>query len=93
MSGEKKYSDALIMLMDGSICPAMKGTAQCTNPIFISKEGIPTISTSSVAGPYWKWDERYSLRDNIDDANLNIVDDLREGRLNFCQPIIGWLEF
>lgn len=83
----------LIMLMSGEVCPAFKGTHQCTNPIFINKDGIPTISKASVAGPTWKWDSRLGMEASIEAANQHIVDDFQEGRLNFCQPIIGWLEF
>lgn len=56
----------LILLNDGNVVPAMKGTSFCTNPLQINERtGKVHLSTWSIGGMNIRWYDEHTLEDAI----------------------------
>lgn len=81
--------DYIIMLASGEICPIMKGTTQCTNPLYMGRDGV-TLSPASVAGPYVDWRNKSMTIDQvITQAHKEYSESIEKYGTS---PIVGWAE-
>lgn len=82
--------DGLIMTIDGNICPVLRGSMVCTNPVKIAqKDDMPHWSTWSCAGPNVVWT---NASEPLEKVVNRINAELARNENWVCPPIIGFVE-
>lgn len=82
--------DGLVFTIDGKICPVIKGTGVCANPInFNAKSGHYHWSTWSCRGLNVWWSKEKSLEDVIERVNHDALASIENG---WATPYVACLE-
>lgn len=78
--------DAIILLMDGSVCPVYRNHSCCLNPLRYRSSDTPYLSTFSISTPY------FYFHQEIDRCIHEYNEECIQYK-NFGACIIGYCEF